>query len=432
MVNNPHQAQDVTQGVFLALAQNARPLSRHPVLSGWLHRTARNLAAKAVRSDVRRQTHEQEAAAMNELLAHPDPAAWKTIAPHLDEALGELGEPDRDALLLRYFERKSARDMASLLGISDEAAQKRVTRATERLREGLVKRGITVGSGGLVVLISANAVQSAPVGLLATVSTFALAGTITTSAIITTTHTLAMTTLQKAIITAALATAVGTGVFAAHQSARWQSENTTLQQQLVQLQTDNQSLSNRLATPVPDVSGLSAKEFNELLKLRGEVGALRRQAGELEQLRTENQTIRRQLAEATRPAAAAGADPSAFKLISRQTVDAAKYIGLAMAIYSADHNEQYPTNFDGILSCLNADYTNSSGNLSLDTFELLNTGVANRQTPHLIALRERAPRRTPEGRWERIYLLADGSVQTLRTDDGNFDSLEQTLQQASQ
>jgi DNA-directed RNA polymerase specialized sigma24 family protein len=63
MTGEAHSAQDVAQAVFVALAQNAGRMTHHPVLSGWLHTTARNLAAKHVRTAVRRQSHEQEAAA---------------------------------------------------------------------------------------------------------------------------------------------------------------------------------------------------------------------------------------------------------------------------------------------------------------------------------------------------------------------------------
>ena len=122
MVRDAHLAEDVTQGAFVALAQNARQLTDRPVLSGWLHRTAQNLAAKTVRSDVRRRAREQQAAAMNELYSAEPDAIWEHIAPHLDAALGELSETDRDALMLRYFERKSAQEMAQRLGVSDEAA----------------------------------------------------------------------------------------------------------------------------------------------------------------------------------------------------------------------------------------------------------------------------------------------------------------------
>lgn len=163
MVCDAHLAQDVTQGVFVALAQNARQLTEHPVLSGWLHRTARNQAANMIRSETRRRTREQEAVAMN--LQNETEADWETISLYLDDALCQLDGADRDALMLRYFERKSAREMAGILGLSEEAAQKRVSRAVESLSEFFTKQRVAVGSGALAVLISANAVKAAPVEL---------------------------------------------------------------------------------------------------------------------------------------------------------------------------------------------------------------------------------------------------------------------------
>src|SRR5437016_11668467 len=53
MVCDSHLAQDVTQNVFVALAKDAARITDHRVLSGWLHRTAQNVAAQAVRTDVR-------------------------------------------------------------------------------------------------------------------------------------------------------------------------------------------------------------------------------------------------------------------------------------------------------------------------------------------------------------------------------------------
>jgi RNA polymerase sigma factor (sigma-70 family) len=173
MSSDPHSAKDITQCVFLALAQNAQQLTARSTLAGWLHNTARNLAAKEIRSHIRRRTREQEAAAMNKLLTADPAANWEDIAPHLDAALGELNESERDALLLRYFKNEDLRTVGVTLGISDDAAQKRVSRAVERLREFFAKRGITVGASGLVVVISANAVQAAPIGLALTISTAA-------------------------------------------------------------------------------------------------------------------------------------------------------------------------------------------------------------------------------------------------------------------
>jgi RNA polymerase sigma factor (sigma-70 family) len=195
MVNDPHLAKDVTQGVFVALAKDAGKLTDHPVLSGWLHRTARNIAANTIRSEVRRRTREKEAAAMNEFPETEAP--WEEIAPHLDAALAELSEPDRDAVLLRYFENKPAQEMATILGISAEAAQKRVSRAVERLRENFAKRGVPVGSTGLAGVISVNAVQAAPAGLAAASLSAVFAGE---AGVFLATKALAITAIQKAIV----------------------------------------------------------------------------------------------------------------------------------------------------------------------------------------------------------------------------------------
>ncbi|MCC6819586.1 MAG: sigma-70 family RNA polymerase sigma factor [Verrucomicrobia subdivision 3 bacterium] len=281
MVCDAHLAEDVTQGAFVALAQNARQLTAHPVLSGWLHRTAQNLAAKAVRSDVRRRAREQEAATMNELLSAEPNAVWEHIAPHLDAALGELGEADRDALLLRYFERKSASEMATTLGISDEAAQKRVSRAVERLRELFAKRGITVGASGLVVVIYANGVQAAPIGLAITISTTAaLAGTTLAT---TTAKAIAMTTLQKTLITAMLAIVAGVGIHQTRHASLLRAENQTLRQkqvpladQVQRLQKERDGIARQLSALKEENEKLSVNT-PELLRLRGEVGMLRLQ-----------------------------------------------------------------------------------------------------------------------------------------------------------
>ena len=212
MVCDAQLAEDVTQGAFLALAQNAHRLSDCPAISGWLHRTAQNLAAKTVRTDVRRRAREQESAAMSELPSAETDATWKEIAPHLDAALGELSDADRDALMLRYFERKSANEMAQRLGVSAEAAQKRVNRAVDRLRELFAKRGIAVGASGLIALVSANAVQAAPAALAGSISVAAaLAGTaVQTSTAIVATKTIAMSTIQKTLVAAIIAACLST------------------------------------------------------------------------------------------------------------------------------------------------------------------------------------------------------------------------------
>ena len=139
---------------------------------------------------------------------------WTQIEPLLDDAMAALDETDRSAVLLRYFENKSLREVGEALGASEDAAQKRVSRAVERLREFFSKRNVTIGAGGLAVLISANAVQSAPVGLAATISAAAVLGRNrrSTSTAIAATKVIAMTTLQKTLITATVAVLAGAGI----------------------------------------------------------------------------------------------------------------------------------------------------------------------------------------------------------------------------
>jgi RNA polymerase sigma factor (sigma-70 family) len=278
----------VTQATFLALAKNAAQLTERPVLAGWLHRTAQNIAAQTVRTDVRRRAREQEAAAMNELLADSGtiaPPAWSEIAPHLDAALGELSEPERDAVLLRYFQRQSAREMAQTLGISDEAAQKRVSRAVERLREFFVTRGVTVGASGLAVVISANAVQAAPVSLALTISAAAtLTGTtLATAATVTATKTIAMTALPKTIVTATVAILAGIGIYVARENTklrdhikRQDTQQQSLAEQLEQLSADQEYTQQQLAA-ARDTNEQLNRDREELLKLRADVANRRPQ-----------------------------------------------------------------------------------------------------------------------------------------------------------
>jgi RNA polymerase sigma factor (sigma-70 family) len=249
LVRDSHLAQDVSQKVFLALAQNARRVAHRAVLSGWLHRTTHNLAANVVRSDARRRAREQEAAVMNELLSAEPETDWESIAPELDAALSELSEPDRDALLLRYFQRMSAQDMAQALGISGQAAQKRVNRAVERLRGSFAKRGIAVGASVLLVLIEANAVQTAPAGLAAAASGAALVGAaLHTSTAITIAKIIAMTTLQKALLATTIVAVVGTGIYQVREVAHLRNQVQALQQREVPAAAPANSSQPELAT----------------------------------------------------------------------------------------------------------------------------------------------------------------------------------------
>jgi RNA polymerase sigma factor (sigma-70 family) len=278
-VRSPQLAEEISQSVFADLARNAGKLNSETILTAWLYAVTRRTAIDVIRKESRRQLREQIAVEMNDMNATAND--WTQIEPLLDDAMAALDETDRAAILLRYFENKNLREVGASLKISDDTAQKRVSRAVERLREFFSKRKITVGASGLVVLISANAVQSAPIGLAATISAAAvLTGTaVHISTVIAATKTIAMTTLQKSIIGAAFAVAVGAGIFEAHQASQLRAQNELLAQQIAQLQTDNESLSNRIAD-IGEAKKLADDQFNELLKLRGEIGVLQNEAND--------------------------------------------------------------------------------------------------------------------------------------------------------
>ena len=107
-------------------------------------------------------------------LHSPGDAAWRQIAPILDEAIDELGVDDRKAIILRFFEGHDLRTVGAALGATDDAAQKRVSRAVDKLRESLTRRGVTLTVAALATALASRAVMAAPAGLATTVGSAAL------------------------------------------------------------------------------------------------------------------------------------------------------------------------------------------------------------------------------------------------------------------
>jgi RNA polymerase sigma factor (sigma-70 family) len=173
---NPHLAEEITQAVFILLARKAKSLSVKTVLSGWLYHTARLTAANQVRAEIRRVQREQEAHMQANLNEPADPRAWEQIAPLLDEAMDQLGQQDRDAVVLRFFENQTALEIAVALKLNEEAAQKHVSRGLEKLRKYFVKRGVALTATVIASAVAANSVSAAPAGLAASVSAAAAKG----------------------------------------------------------------------------------------------------------------------------------------------------------------------------------------------------------------------------------------------------------------
>src|SRR5437879_5729922 len=137
-VRSPQLAEEVAQSVFTDLSRNGHKLSPDTILTAWLYQVTRRTAVDVVRRESRRQLREQIASEMNAMNATA--AVWTHIEPLLDEAMHALDEADRSAVLLRYFENKSLREVGRTFGTSEGAAQQRVSRAVERMREFFAKR----------------------------------------------------------------------------------------------------------------------------------------------------------------------------------------------------------------------------------------------------------------------------------------------------
>jgi hypothetical protein len=257
------------------------------MLGGWLHRHTYFVAVNIIRTERRRQNREREAVAMN-TLQDDSGTDFLLLAPILDETINQLGEEDRTAILLRFFEQRDFRSVGEALGSSEDAARMRVTRALEKLHLLLKRRGFTTGAGALGVALSANAVQSAPLGLAITVSASVSAATAASiSTVIATTKTFAMTTMQKALVASTVAVLAGGGIYEAVQAANSRTEVKTLRQQqapltaqIQQLLQERNEMASRLSA-LADASEQGKRNDLELLKLRAEVTRLRSDSKEL-------------------------------------------------------------------------------------------------------------------------------------------------------
>lgn len=269
-----HLAQDATQMVFTDLARQAGRLARHPVLSGWLFTSTRYAAAKLVRGEQRRRRREQEAQRMNEDAATDSSGQvdWDRVRPVLDEALGELAERDRHAILLRFFEGRDYAGVGAQLALTDNAARMRVDRAVDKLRALLRRRGITSTSAALAAALAGQAVTAAPAGLAASVTSAALATPIITGTV-SALSLMSMAKLQVGL-TAALIVA-GTGIYTLQErtAARLKREIAALQRESMEL-AEARADRTRFQREADEVERLRGDDA-ELTRLQDSVAALK-------------------------------------------------------------------------------------------------------------------------------------------------------------
>lgn len=413
-----HLSHDVAQSVFTDLARKAGSLLNRESLSGWLYTSAYFAANKMMRREMRRRQYEEQF--MREP-AHENPPEtnWEKLRPLLDAAMHSLKESDREAILLRYFENRPYAEVGAKFGLNENAARLRVERALEKLRALLAKRAITT-TAGLAAAISANAIQAAPAGAAATLTTASLAASGTTTSL---TLFKIMTAAKLKIGLGALAIAGAAAVFIAqHNSAKAATaENDRLRQQIQKLQSDAETLSNRLAI-ASDANSPNPEQFAELLKLRGEVSGLRRQAADAAKIIAQN-------AAASQTATDTNDPVTQENKLRKRTLAASHHLADAtMWRYADRHNGQFPTNWNqmkqdyeiAVLLGLNP------GDVVPDTeaefawvtneYEFTYQGstkdlLALTNGYDMIVIREKQPWQRADGKWMKSYGLADGSGQ---------------------
>jgi hypothetical protein len=224
---------------------------------------------------------------MNALNVDDGDSAWVEIAPLVDAAIDRLGSRDRTAIMLRFFERHDLRSVGATLGVSEDSAQKRVTRALEKLRRLLTRQGVTLSTTALAAGLTANAVSAIPISLVGSISGAALAGL---SAGGGTTFTLlkllTMTKLKTSIVTALVVAGIATPVALLNQTQKKNEQLPRESEQVAERRVEN----DRLAAEVgkaKESKSLTEAQRSELMRLRGEVGLLRRESQELANLRME-------------------------------------------------------------------------------------------------------------------------------------------------
>src|SRR5438132_2180364 len=167
-------AEEITQNVFIALARKAPRLAGIETLAGWLHRTAILEAKARIRAELRRKRREETAVEIS-LLQSEGASPIEALVPLLDEGLLNLRDGDRLALVLRFLEERSLRDVGLALGVDEDAARKRVSRALDRLAGFFRRRGFVVPAGAGAAALLASSATAVPAGLAASATSAGLA-----------------------------------------------------------------------------------------------------------------------------------------------------------------------------------------------------------------------------------------------------------------
>jgi RNA polymerase sigma factor (sigma-70 family) len=417
--SDTHRARDISQIVFLDLARKASQISPNVMLGGWLHRHTCFVALNIIRKERRRQIHEQQAVEMNTL---NDTSDYSALAPVLDQAINELEESDRTAVLLRFFEQCDFRSVGQQMGTTEDAARMRVNRALERLHAILKHHGITTAGATLAVFLTANAIHAAPVGLAATISLAVGSATAAVTTAAATSKIIIMTTIQKITVGTVLIAMLGISVFEAQQASTARADLETLRSTLPQVQ----ELARR--RNVADTELVALRLENTELKLSSnELGRIRAELRDLRQKAAEHPQPNTRIAEAEQPPVdEAESARQIDELVAGKEIIIRTWLK-AFFDYAKEHNGDCPPTFDDARKYLPSTASDISNTGT--QFELLYHGSLDEVKDNdIIVFREKNLWQHIGGKWGRFYGIANGSPQYCSSSDksfsGSFDQYE--------
>jgi hypothetical protein len=227
---------------------------------------------------------------------------------------------------------------------------------------------------------------------------------------------------KRTIIAAAIMAAMATFIVILMQNnSRLHQENVALHDQLAGM--DKSGAENKqFSKPATNATeSLPQDQMNELLRLRGQMGSLKRQLAEAAK------SGARSPSSATSPAVDSLDPEKHTALIKQQSMAKASYATTWMSAfiqYAEDHEGRFPTSFDQAAEFL-GDKSLTQTQLALlatNQFEIVYQGSRRDATVpgNTIMLRETQATQLPDGTWVKIYGQVDGAGQAIKMPDGNF------------
>lgn len=398
-------ARDVAQTVFTDLARKARRLPRGTMLAGWLHRAATHAASNLVRTHVRRAARESQAMQLIDQQT-PDPEAVQlkeSLLEALDEGLQSLGEVDRNALVLRFLGGRSLAEVGVALGTGEDAAQKRVSRALDRLREWFTRRQGKVATTALLsTVLNEAGSQAAPAGLAGAVTSAALAGAAGGTA-----GALAWFKVKWVLPLAAVTMALPLLWFPDAWTGWWSDRKTAEPLPVT-----------RATVPPAEVASARSGESASPGPPAGLQIPLRPRAAAPAAPRTPSLV-------ATRPPAPADPAAQEFERASALTLELENQLVMQVQHYLLQHDQMVPPNLEALVAATSPNVEAAKLAQALIHFEFVSPPEGTtKASDGLHLFRERKPRRRDDGEWVRNYVTGAGGSRVATLQDTNFEAWE--------